>query len=187
MAAPSTSKIFRFPGRLIKSPTSLSAVAPYGGTELGIARNMVFRLGIKTTPSQAEELGRTVAVTLVGEEAVLACVLRTYDNDAISTLFPNTTAPTLGRHRLIDGRASGSGINRAGYNLAGKAVALLFVPKAVEEHPAILIYNAVPVIDEAAELQASIGAEFGIACMFKALPDSTGRDYSIGSLSDLTL
>ena len=187
MSAPDIRKIFRFPGRLIKSPTNLSAASPYGGTQMGIARAMKFQTGYKVVRSDAEEFGRRVAVTLAGEYAVLTCVLRTYDNDAISTLFPNTSAPTLGRLRGIDGRASGSGISRAGTALDASAFKLLFVPLAIEEHPAILIYNAVPVIDEAAELQMSIGQEFGLACMFEATPDSSGRDYSVKALADLSL
>lgn len=187
MSAPSIRNVFRFPGRLISSPTNLSAAHPYGGTELGIARDMIFRFGQVSTESEAEEFGRVVAVTLAGEKAALMCVLRTYDNDAISAVFPNTSAPSKGRHRVINGRASGSGIDRAGFDLDSMAIKLLFVPHAVEEHPAILVYNAVPILDESAELQMAIGEEFGIALAFKATPDATGRDYSIGSLSDLTL
>lgn len=187
MATRSVRNVIRAPGKLIKDPTNLSAADPYGGTELGVVRNLVFRPGHETEESLGEEFGRVVAATLVAERAVFACVLRSWDNDMLAAVFPNTAAPTKGRFRLVHGRASGGSFNRAGYALDSLAFKLLFVPFAVEEHPALIMYNAVPMVDESAEIQMSIGAEYGLALMFKATPDATGRDYTDGSLSDLAV
>lgn len=188
MAAPNARNIFRFgPSRLISAPTNLSLPSPYNGTQLGIARNVVFRPGQKVEESKAEEFGRPVAFTLAGEEAVIACVLRTWDNDMLSTILPNSTAPTNGRLRSIDGRASGASINRAGFALDSLAFVLLVEPINPSEHPAVIMYNAVPIIDENAEIFMSHTQEFGMGLMFKATPDATGRDYSKVPIADMSL
>lgn len=188
MAAPDIRRIFRFgPSRLIASPSNLSLASPYGGTQLGIARNIAFRPGHKVETSNAEEFGRPIAYTLVAEEAVLSCVLRTWDNDMLSRILPNTAAPVNGRLRAINGRASGASVNRAGFALDSLAFALLVDPLSPREHPAILIYNAVPIFDENAEILMSNTQEFGLGLMFKSTPDATGRDYSHVPISDMTL
>ena len=188
MATADVTRIFRFgPAKLIAAPTTLSLPTPYGGTELGIIRSASFRPGQKIEESKAEEFGRTVAYTLVGEEAVFACVLRSWDNDMLSRILPNSTAPVLSRLRSIDGRASGGSINRAGFAMDSLAFALLVDPLSPVEHPALLIYNAVPMFDENAEELMSNTSEFGLGLMFKSTPDATGRDYSQAPVADLTL
>lgn len=188
MAAPNVRNIFRFgPSRLIADPTDFALASPYGGTQLGIARALSFRLGQKVTESKAEEFGRPIAFTLVGDEPVLACVLRTWDNDMLSRILPNSTAPSSGRLRAIDGRASGASINRAGFDLTSLNFVLLVEPLQANEHPGLIIYNAVPVFDENAEILMSHTQEFGVALMFKGTPDATGRDYSMAPVADLNV
>lgn len=188
MSSPNVRNIFRFgESRLIADPTDVSIASPYGGTELGIARNVAFRFVQKATVSYGEEFGRPVAFTLDAEEAVLACVLRTWDNDMLSRILPNSTAPSSSRLRSIDGRASGASINRAGFPLESLAFKLLVVPRSPIEHPSLVIYNAVPVFDENAETFLSNVAEFGMGLMFHSTPDASGRDYSFVPLADMTL
>lgn len=186
MASKNVRNILRVPGRLVKSPTSLATAFPHGGTELGVVRDMVFKPGIKTTEIVAEEFGSTpIQSTYVGERAVFACVLRSYDNDMLSTVFPNTSAGSSTGDQIVNADVNTG--NRAGYNWSGSACALLFSPKAVDRHPHILIYNAHPLVEETAALQMSIGEEFGLAVMFLAVPDSTGRLYTIGKRDDLSI
>ena len=80
-----------------------------------------------------------------------------------------------------------SGVKRAGTDLSTRAFKLLFSPHAVNQHRAVLIYNAVPMPAESAEIQLSIGREFGLALMFRCLPDELGRVYSVDLRQNMTL
>ena len=136
----------------------------------------------------AEEWGQVpVEAVYAGESAVFAAVLREWDNDALSNIFPNTGTGTVSADRTILGRSSGVGVNRAGYLLSNKSFILLFSPKAVDRHPMVLVRKAVPMVDEAATLSLSLAEEFGIGVVFHAIPDSSGRLYDIGKREDLTL
>lgn len=183
MATADIKNIVRLRGRLVKDPTNLSTAFPHGGTALGLARDMVFRFGFKTTFVHAEEFGARVETIFAGETAVFAAVLREFDKDAVSAIFPNTGASGA----LIKGNASGSGINRAGTLLSSKSFKLLFSPTAVDHHQFVVIYKAVPMLEETAEFQMSLGDEVGIAVMFQAIPDSAGKLYQIGKKADISL
>ena len=187
MAAPNVRNILRIPGRLVASPTSLSTDYPHGGTELGVCRDMEFRFGYQTSMVQAEEFGRPIEYVYTGERSIFGAVLRTYDSAMIQRIFPNTAAGTSSGERVVNGRATGSGISRAGTLLSSLSLVLLFSPKEVDRHPSILIYNAIPAIEETSMLQLSLEEEFGLGIIFHCLPDSSGRDYSIGRREDLSL
>lgn len=186
MSAPYARDVLRIPGKLVKTPTNLSAAFPYGGTELGVVRDMAFQVGHKTDLPEAEEFKAIAAVLNSGESPVFACVLRSWDNDMISTVWHNIQTSTHGQVGMV-GKVSGSGITRAGANLTSRGIKLLFAPQADDIHPSILIYNAVPMLAESSELQLSIGREMGLALIFRGLPDSTGRTFVVDQRSNLTL
>jgi len=187
VSAPHSRNILRISGRLIKDPTSLSAASPYGGAELGISRDMEMRFGRQHVEIIAEEFRTPVAVPIVAERPIMGCVLRSYDSDMLQAVFQNQAAGSVTGDRVVNGRVSGSGINRAGYDLMNKAFKLLFAPKDEKAHPFVILYNAVPMVDESAALQLSLGEEFGMAIMFLGAADTQGRTYSIGKLEDLSL
>lgn len=180
MAAPNVDNIYRSPGRLVANPTSLQSAYPHGGTELGIARDMMFRPNIKTRKLIAEEYKAVVEVVVTGVEAVMAGVLRTWDPDLIKTLF-------LGSQGSVGGIQHNVRTHRAGYALSNKGITLFFSPMAVDLHECILIYNAVPIVDEAFEMRLSLDEELGVPFFFQALPDSQGRDFAIDLRKNLTL
>ena len=186
MSAPRTRDILRVPGRLVLNPTNIAAAYPHGGTELGVCRDVVFRPGIRTERLIAEEYKVPVGLVVTDEEAVLAGVLRTWDNDLINALFQNVQTSGAGDVGIL-GRVSGAGVNRAGYNLVNKAAKILFSPQAVDHHRHVVLYNAVPMLDETLELQHSIGEEFGLAFMFLATPDPQGRTYTQDLRDNITL
>lgn len=186
MAAPNVRNIFRLPGRFVKSPTNLAADYPHGGTELGVARNMEFRPGIETQELIAEEWKRPIGVVVTMERAVMAGVLRTWDNSLISSLFHNVQTDSFGEVGIV-GQGQGAGINRAGYDLKEKGMVLFFSPHAVDDHRSIIFYNAVPVIEESMKLGLSIKEEFGVPFFFLAMPDRQGRDYKMDLRANLTL
>jgi hypothetical protein len=183
MSAPNVNNIYRSPGRLVKNPTNLSAVYPHGGTELGVVRDMAFKANIKTANMVAEEFGRPVEVLFMGEEAAFAGVLRTWDNDLMAALFYGTQTDTHGDVGLVGNAKT----YRPGYPLTRKGIVLLFSPTAVDRQKHILIYNAVPVVDEAFEMKNSINEEFGCPFFFQAIPDAIGRTYSIDLRANLSL
>lgn len=186
MSAPYARDVLKIPGKLVKTPTNLSTVFPYGGTELGVVRDMAFQIGHKIDVPEAEEFKAPAAILNGGETPVFACVLRSWDNDMISTVWHNIQTSTYSQIGMI-GKVSGSGIVRAGANMTDRGIKLLFAPQADDRHPSILLYNAVPLLSEAAELQLSIGREMGLALMFRAMPDSTGRTFAVDQRSNLTL
>jgi hypothetical protein len=188
MATANVNQIRTIPGRLIKDPTDLSSAPNFGGTPLGLFRDVEFRFGYRTELITAMEYGGTpVESVYLGETAVLAGLLRSEDADAIGSIFPNSTLGTSSGERTIDGNAFQTGKNRSGYLLSSKAIKLLFAPKDYERDPFIVIYKAIPALEEAAALQLAVTREYGIAVAFHAIPDSTGRLYRIGRREDIAL
>jgi hypothetical protein len=183
MVAPNIDNLYRSPGRLVKNPTALQSPYPHGGVELGIARDILFRPKIQTETLIAEEFKTAVEVVFTGQMAVIAGVMRTWDNDMMTTLFYGQQIDSRGNIGL-NYNASG---NRAGKALSSKGIVLLFSPMAVDAQKHILIYNAVPVVDEAFEMKVSLAEELGIPFFFQALPDVYGRVYAVDFRANLSL
>jgi len=190
MADASVADVMRIPGRLYAEPSDINADPPFGtGTALGLVRDAEFRLHVRTGIVTAEEWG-SVAVEAVyaGESAVLACVLREWDDDAIGDIFPNISTSSFSTaDKSILGRVSGAGVNRAGHLLSSQSIVLFFAPLAIDRHPCIIGRKAVPMVEESAMLSMSLAEEFGIGVVWNAIPDSSGRTYDIGKREDLTL
>ncbi len=184
MSAPAARNVLRMPGKLVKSPTSLSTTYPYGGTELGVLRNVMWTPGTKYDRAIAEEWKTAVAAFVEEERTLVAAVLRSWDNDLLSWVHRNVQTSAFGDVGLL-GRVQGTGVNRAGYDQGDLGAKLLFAPQAPGAHRALLLHNAVPMLDESAELQLSISREFGLALMFEAFPDATGRTFSFDFLENL--
>jgi hypothetical protein len=188
MAVADVGDVLKLPGRLCINPTDLSLDFPHGGTALGLTRAAEFRFGIQTSIVTAEEWGQQpVEAVYAGASAVFGCVLREWDNDAISAIFPNTGTGTISGDSTILGRVDGVGVNRAGHLFSAQALVLLFSPRSVDRHPMVLVRKALPMPDETAMIQASLAQEFGIGVVFQAIPDSSDRTYDIGARGDLTL
>ena len=188
MSTGSVRDVLRVPGKLVINPTDITAAFPHGGTELGLTRDSEMRFGIKTELVHAEEWGnQPVESVYCGESAVFAAVLREWDNDALSNIFPNTGTGSVSGDKTILGRVDGVGVNRAGYLLSGKSFILLFSPKSVDRHPMVIIRKAIPMVEESSLLQLSLAEELGIAVVFQAIPDSSDRLYDVGKREDLTL
>tara|TARA_B100000686_G_scaffold145595_1_gene153091 strand:- start:939 stop:1505 length:567 start_codon:yes stop_codon:yes gene_type:complete len=188
MSSGSVRDVLRIPGKLVINPTDINAAYPHGGTEMGLTRDSQMRFGIKTSLVHAEEWGnQPVESVYCGESAVFAAVLREWDNDAISNIFPNVGTGAVSGDKTILGRVAGAGVNRAGYLLSNKSFVLLFSPKSVDRHPMVIIRKAIPMVEEASMLQLSLAEEMGIGVVFQAIPDSSDRLYDIGRREDLTL
>ena len=186
MGAANSALIQRVPSRLIWAPTSLGIAAPYGGTYLGTCRDLEFTPRPILREIWNETSGTIKDVIYGGEKVLFKAVVRYPDADMISTATFKSVTGSSGIHWLF--RPEGTTSNtRAGTSLGTRSGVLLVVSRAPLAHPSILIYNAVPAIDETARLQMSLGVEYGLACCFYGTPDSSGRVYDTGFLADLSL
>lgn len=183
MAAPNVDNIYRSPGRLVANPTNLLLPYPHGGTELGIARDVLFKPNISVRELMAEEFRHPVEVLTTGVRPIIAGVMRTWDDAMMSNLFYATQQDSFGRVGLKHNAVT----NRAGGRLTSKAISLLFSPTSVNVRKHILIYNAVPVVEETFEMKLSLAHELGIPFFFLGLPDSQGRTYVVDFRTNITL
>jgi len=181
MGVPYSYNKLKLRGKLVKDPTDLSAVYPHGGTELGVIHEMIFSPNIKTSYVRAWEFGNTkVEGVYAGEGAVIGCTLKEFDSDALGAVFPNVSGTT------IRGIASATSANFPGYLLSNKSMVLLFSPHATTNHPAILIYKAIPEVEETMRIQMHRKFYLGMPVIFSALPNTAGLSYEVGLLSNLT-
>jgi len=182
MATKTPRRIRHVPARVAINPTDLTASFPHGGTEIGTVRDIVLRTDVRHAQVVAEEFGEVVEDVFVGSSVIAAMVIREFDSDAVSTLFP----------WAVTGSSSGEPVVRypttsqAGDLRSGDAVTLIITPVDEARHPATILYSAVPMVDDAAELTYSLEREFAVAAMFQGLRDGSGRIYEIGRLEDLT-
>lgn len=189
MASASSGSILRgVPGRLVWAPTDLGQAAPHGGTFIGMIRETRFRPNPKYREIWAEELGSVHDVIYCGEgPCELTGILRYQDNDAINKVAPKSVnSGSVGFQWLF--RPGGTTANtRAGTALSSVAGKLLFTPKAVNAHPMILLYNAIPTIAPEAMISLSYKDEYALAVRFVGTPDSSGRVYTVGRRGAITL
>lgn len=188
MANPTPSDILKVSGRLCSAPTDLSTAYPHGGTALGTVGKAQYDFAIGTRAIKAEELGTTVEVLYTGEEGIFSCVLRGWDRDALANVFLDTAAGSTTGRRIVQGRTQVDTV-RAGSRLSPNAVLLYFSPRN-SQHPGILIYQAIPMPEQAARVNATLNTEVQIAAQWRITPDSARAGqplYQIGLAGDLTL
>jgi hypothetical protein len=184
MATQAARRVLRVPGRLVSTPTNLSAAYPYGGTELGGTNGLTVRCFAGVFPLTAWELGGVPIEYLHrGSAWGVAGFLRGADDDAMSAIFPNSANGAVTQHTLV----TEPGSVAAGHRLSPFGLKLLFVPRDIARAPAWLLYRAIPMLEDQAELDFATQKEFGIPALFMGIPDTSGRDIQIGRLEDLSL
>lgn len=187
MASPKARNVRFIPGKLVKDPTNLAAAYPYGGTELGLTAAVLFKPGVMSRQHGAEEFGGAyIENTFIGEVALLSCTLRGFDADALGRVFPNVSTGSVTGRAGIDGRVSAGG-NLPGYRMSNKAMKLLWVPDDIDECEALLLYSAIPGVEETAALAKSYSEEFGVPVFFLGGVDSQKRIYAEKPFEDLVL
>ncbi len=165
MAAPRPQDALRVTGQL-----------EFDGTILGLTRDARFLPNIRTRDIHAEEWGnQTVETIYAGESSVLLAVLMSWDADMVGLVFPQGT---IGSSTVNVNVRSGS--RRPGAVLSVlKGGELRFVPRETSD-PGVVIYRAVPMLQEAAELTMAVGETLGMGVVFRATPDSRSRTYDVG-------
>ena len=196
MAVPTPENIMRLKGRFVKDPSDLTAAYPYGGTALGIIGAARFLPGVKSAPLPGEEFGNVITEVLTTASAgILMAPLRSYDGDLLPQLFSpqNSTAGSSSGEQVVAGKvASTAGAVSNSDGSPGKYASadsfkLMFCPDAEDHQPFLIFYNAMPLVQEAAEIQLTLPADLEIAVAFHAAPDATYRTYAWGLREDLTL
>lgn len=188
MATSNPRNIRRFRGRLTWNPTDLTTAFPHGGTELGLVRDLIFRFGIETEEIRAEEWGNVpTEYVYKGSSAFLTAILREFDNDAIGVIFPDTPTGSVTGDQIIRGAVSTADVTIGGTLLSTLSGVLVVSPDSPESQEFLVLYNALPLVEETSQLQISAGDEMGIAVVFRAIPDASHRMWNIGKRRDLSL
>lgn len=188
MAASDVGNIIRMRAYLVWNPTDLGASMPFGGTCLGTCRGIRFSPNPKYCEIWAEEWGTVSDVVYAGEgPCTLHTVVRHPDDDMLTTVLPKYVASGSSGIRWVF-RPGGTTENlRPGSSLASRAGKLLVAPRAVNAHPMLILYNAIPEVAEDAELRFSLSEEYGLGVRFIGTPDSSGRVYNMGRRANLVL
>jgi len=178
-------ELARSPGRLTWNPTDLSAAYPYGGTDLGRTINKSFQVGRRQRRITAEEYGGELAGAIItGTSGVLAAMSVGYQDNAWDLVFDSTTGASSGKP-VYD--PSG----QAGTRVQGGV--LLFVPDDVANHRALILYNAIPLVEESAQLALRVRDRVALAMVFEAArvsdTDSANdnKSWGLGLIEDLSL
>lgn len=146
--------------------------------------DLAFRPGKRTFLVRGEEFGGAIVDALEGrEEAVLGCLLRGADSDALQRLFASTAAGATSGERLV----TYPGTVREGDLLSARSVALLVSPLNARSHRALYLPNAFPLVDESAALQWSLSREQVVGVLFYAARTSATVAYRYGLLEDIVL
>ena len=180
MAAPSATSIPRVHGKLILTPTDNSSSPLYGGTDLGAVRRVRFEPGYNQVPIASEYYGQTQEVLHIQGNCVLGCLLRGWDGDALSTIFPGYALASSEHTLTFPGGVL------SGRKLSGTAVKVLYAARR-SEHPSVVLYNAIPLVEPSAELRKSILNELEIPVFFLGLRDGSGNIGAMGPIAGLTI
>lgn len=188
MALPNVQDVLQVPGRLSYNPTSLSLDYPHGGTALGIVRQISVRPAVAHQEIKAEEFGvETVDILYIGEAWVLTAILRSFDNDMLGVVWANTKTPGTSGKRTVEYPGTGASPVRAGSLVSNRSVKLVFTPDDTQHHPMLILYRALPMIQESTEISLALNLKFEIAVAFVGIRDASGRIVAFGMKEDLTL
>lgn len=173
------------PTRLVVAPTNLAAAYPYGGTSIGLVRDVVLEVQSADLEVTAEEFGQEVVDVVDGGESwKIRAAVRGWSRAAHDALFLEaSTSSTTGKPLAVAPATN----RRAGRLRSSDAVVLLAVPHDPTRHPAILFRSAIP------RRAAPLLVEFGLSTellwgvSWTAIRDAAGAAAQIGLLEDLSL
>lgn len=171
-------------GTLIASPTNIvtGASPAWGGTVLGLVKNVVAKTGRKVSIIREESLGPAPFNGVdLGEAWSLVGSFRGYDQDAVRKVFASTATGTATSNYQIQ---YPNGF-KAGGLLSNLGFPLMLQPDDYERGRWLYLYNAIPITTEEGELPFQRGEEWIIPFKFIAIPDGSGRVMAYGLREDL--
>lgn len=168
-------------GRLSYGCSALSGDYPHtGGTEIGTVSSIDFRPVFLNAPVRREEDNGVDEVLYLGGEVVLGCVLEEWKQDSLAKLFPNSTTNT---QEIL--QFPGSTLT-AGAPMSTTALEPLVFTPHNSDHPAIVIYKAIPVLEVNQAMRFSATSHLRVPVMFYGVPDASGRVAEVGPFANLT-
>src|SRR5689334_14305454 len=175
--------VLSVPGRLSINPASLTSGSyPWGGTGLGLVREIVAMPRQRNYAIRAEEYGMVPVEAIQAAEAwMVVGILASHDDDALKKLFMSGATGTTTQRTLVT--APGT----VGSRVSDRAVALLFTPEDTDRHDFLLLYKALPLVDEAAQIRFSGKDPQEIAVAFEAIYDGSNRLAAWGKRHDISL
>ena len=200
MATAAPNNMRRLKGKLVGSKDSedasdfdLTAAYPYGGVELGLCRSAAFVWGIRYAPIQSEEFGGIATEFMyLSQQAVLSAVLREYDDDMVRILFHGVT-DGMNQSTGAKGTVSGKPVIKGGQAIGlspgqvstTRHRSLLFVPDDADNHEFLLLYNVMPMAQEGSDMKLTAADWAEIGVVFQAVPNSAGKIYEFGRITDI--
>lgn len=184
MATARQDNILRIPGRLVAAPTDLTIAFPFGGTALGMASDVIWRPNQRRKEIRGEEYGGEITdLVKTGQSPQLGMFIRGFDPDMTLKIFEGSSVSTKTGKPKVDYPTDAA----PGTLASSTGIVLLYAPDNVDEHPGILLYNALPLLEEVSEMRFSLKAEFGIPVLFYGIRDATNRVYQKQLMEDLVL
>lgn len=186
MVAGNVSQILRVPGRIVIDPTDLSAAYPHGGTEVGHVKMVVIQeVGNPPLPVVSELLAEPIDVLDGDNEWVCSFFVRGWDDDAVQQLLPGGySAGSVSGHSLFSVPGSRTPGQSA---IDADEVIVLFVPDSPATARGFILYRAVPVLSDGAELLFQRNEELGLPIMLHCMRDANDNILAIGHFADLSL
>ncbi len=181
------------PGKLIVELAGQTldetAAYPYGGTDLGLIKDVAYQIVTSRDELPGEEYGGgdgppvgVFDVQYLGQAWLIAFALRGWQNEAHATLWPNTSVGTLGGRRGV----LGEGSVLPGHLRGAAAVPLLFVPEDVANHNAVFLPLAIPEVARDLTVALAHRNEHLILAGFRAIFEAT-KVPQIQLLEDMSL
>jgi hypothetical protein len=186
MSAPFPRNLLRVPAELVWNPSDIMTAFPHGGTQLGLVRDIDVKLNARYTDVVAEEFAAHVIDNVYeGEGIIVSAVVRDGDPDAFAKVFPNTSTSTITKSTRFKGYAVDAAYRPGllGSTMAGK---LVVSPRAVDDHPMLILYNAIPILNPEALIQYCWSKEMGILVSFVGTPNSSGKIWEFDKRRNLT-
>lgn len=168
------------------NPTDLlNGSAPaWGGTALSLAKNVVVKISRKVKFIREEPFGPMPFTGIdLGESVAVVGGFRTYDPDVVQKVFASTgTGASTGARQIVYPNGN---TYRTGGLISDLGIKLLITPDDVDNQRFFYLYNAVPLLEEDAQLPFQRDEEWVIPFRFIGLPDASNRTYAYGFREDL--
>lgn len=174
----------RVPVRVCVNPTDLTLAFPYGGTDLGLVRDVLVSVESQPYEVTASEWGPEVVEVVEGGEVWrVSFAVRGATPEAVAQVFMQVAADSTGWPVVQHPAAT----RRPGRPRSQDAVRLLLAPLDPEAGPATLFRAAVPVRAARLDLSFRLRDELTYALAFVAVRDDNGAAVWQGPLASAVL
>lgn len=175
--------LFLAGGRLIQNPADTTSAPNYGGTVLGTIQAFAIERITRSDGITGEEFGgELVDSVYLGEEIIVTAELRVWDVDGLTAFFPNIAAGTGTIPNI-----SYPGTIEAGDLWTDKGSVLMYVPDDVTAHPALVVFNALPIPEDSQQLTFSHFDDLFVDITFVGVRNAANKVYVIADLQDIAL